>query len=212
MTRINLETTIRVLVEVAKNPHPRTALGDIAAHHSLTIDQVRSIINEHGWPDQAALAQAAERQDLDPIEEARALAKLKDQETLSDADLGERIGRSQPYVSGRLALLELSAEDQHAIRAGTMSITRGSQVGRHASGKQRRGAWGRTAGHLTADHPLAAAVEALCRQLGHHKHAPGRIGGIGCGSCWEACIRSDERTRLERRRRPESDQPQEASA
>jgi ParB family chromosome partitioning protein len=82
-----------------------------------------------------------------------------------------------------------------------MSLARGTQVGRANSGKERRGAWGKATGHLSANHPLAAAVEALCRSLRHQKHAPGRVGGIACGECWEAVIRSDEASRLERRRR-----------
>jgi ParB family chromosome partitioning protein len=149
----------------------------------------------------AMLIENTQREDLDPIEEARALHTLKAKDDLSDIQLAKRIGKSQPYVSSRLALLELSAEQQEAIRNGSMSLARGTQVGRANSGKERRGAWGKATGHLSANHPLAAAVEALCRSLRHQKHAPGRVGGIACGECWEAVIRSDEASRLERRRR-----------
>jgi hypothetical protein len=115
-------------------------------------------------------------------------------------------------VSGRLALLELSREDQDAIRAGLLAIGVGTRRGRHKSGHERFAARGRVAGHLTVDHPLATAVETLCRQLGHHKQNPGRIGKVGCGSCWEACIRSDERNQIERRRRASAATPEPEEA
>lgn len=161
----------------------------------------------------AMFMENTQREDLDPIEEARALAKIKGREEISDLELSRRVGKSQSHVSGRLALLELSPERQAAIRNGTLSIGRGTQLGRHHSGKERPNAWGKSsAAHLSFDHPLAAAVETLCRQLGHSKMTAGRIGGIGCGSCWEACIRSDERSKLERRRHPQTpaDEPDEA--
>lgn len=163
----------------------------------------------------AMFMENTQREDLDPIEEARALAKIKGREGIKDLELARRVGKSQSHVSGRLALLELSGEEQTAIRNGTLSIGRGTQLGRHSSGKERPNAWGKaSAAHLSFDHPLAAAVEALCRQLGHSKMTAGRIGGIGCGSCWEACIRSDERSKLERRRHPQTpaDEPDEARA
>lgn len=149
----------------------------------------------------AMLHENGQRKDLDAIEEARAFAALKAKEDLSDLQLAHRLSKSQTYVSSRLALLELSAEDQAAIREGTMSLGVGTKRGRTISGKARQSALGRASGHLSIDHPLSSAAEALCRQLKHSKMTPGRVGGIACGECWEGVIRSDERRTLERERR-----------
>lgn len=149
----------------------------------------------------AMLHENGQRKDLDPIEEATAYATLKEREELNDLQLARRLGKSQSYVSGRLALLQLSAEDQAAIREGTMTLGLGTQRGRKIGGSHRPGARGKaSAAHLSFDHPLASAAEALCRQLGHSKMTSGRVGGIACGECWEGVIRSDERRLLERRR------------
>lgn len=68
------------------------------------------------------LVENGQRAGLDPIEEARALRRLKTQGS-TDAEIARRIGRSQSYVSGRLALLALPAEEQEELRAGQAAIT-----------------------------------------------------------------------------------------
>lgn len=154
----------------------------------------------------AMLIENGQREDLDPIAEARGIAKLKAQFGLTDGGAGTKLGRSQAWVSNRLALLNLSPEDQAAIRAGTMSLGRGTQAGRHNGGTNKPGMVGKaSAAHLAFNHPLASAAETVCRQLGHHKNKPGRVGNIACGECWEAVIRSDERNRLARGRQAATD-------
>jgi len=146
------------------------------------------------------LIENGQRKDLDPIEEARALQRLKTRDRLTDAALGSKIGRSQPYVSGRLALLDLPPAEQERIREGTMTLAAGTTAGRRQGGHHRPGAQGKkSAAHLTSHHPLARAVAQLCQQQGHSKHTPGRVGGVGCGRCWEDVIRSDERSKIEAR-------------
>lgn len=46
-----------------------------------------------------ALIENGHRAGLDPIEEARGFARLKAQEDLSDAQVGARVGRNQPYTA-----------------------------------------------------------------------------------------------------------------
>jgi ParB family chromosome partitioning protein len=54
-----------------------------------------------------SLVENVAREDLSPIEEARAYAVLVDEFALSLGDVAERVGRSKPAVSNRLRLLEL---------------------------------------------------------------------------------------------------------
>ena len=54
-----------------------------------------------------ALVENVAREDLSPVEEARAYAVLVDEFDLSLGELAERIGRSKPAISNRMRLLEL---------------------------------------------------------------------------------------------------------
>lgn len=145
----------------------------------------------------AMLVENGQRLDLDPIEEARALARLKRADKASDLELAERISKSQPYVSGRLALLSLTPQQQAAVRAGTLTITRAVKLGRDQGGTNRPGAQGKaSAAHLAWSHPLAEKASILCAHNGHNKNHAGRPGGVACGQCWEQVIRADERDRI----------------
>ena len=57
-----------------------------------------------------ALVENVARENLSPVEEARAYATLVDEFELSLGDVAERVGRSKPGVSNRLRLLELPEE------------------------------------------------------------------------------------------------------
>lgn len=166
----------------------------LAAVRHLKWSDVPVIIRGPMRPDHviaAMLIENGQRTDLDPIEEARGLAKLKKSNSCSEAELGRMIGRSGAFVSMRMALLDLTVEEQTQVRAGTLKLTYAVRRGRLNSGRampagQERG-W-----HLSDTHTLAAQVKARCIRLGHNKSGR-KIGGTGCGECWETVIRTDER-------------------
>jgi len=56
------------------------------------------------------LVENVARENLTPVEEARAYAVLADEFSLSLGEIGEKVGRSKPSVSNRLRLLELPDE------------------------------------------------------------------------------------------------------
>jgi ParB family transcriptional regulator, chromosome partitioning protein len=56
------------------------------------------------------LVENVARENLSPVEEARAYASLIDEFELSLGDVAERVGRSKPAVSNRVRLLELPEE------------------------------------------------------------------------------------------------------
>lgn len=62
-----------------------------------------------GDPDEIALVENLQRQDLDPLEEADALARLMDRHAYTQAELGAAVGKSQGQVSATLRLLTLPA-------------------------------------------------------------------------------------------------------
>ena len=67
-----------------------------------------------------ALVENAAREDLSPIEEARAYAALQDEFELSLGEIAERVGRSKPAVSNRLRLLELPADVLELVEEGLL--------------------------------------------------------------------------------------------
>jgi ParB family transcriptional regulator, chromosome partitioning protein len=68
-----------------------------------------------------ALVENVAREDLSPVEEARAYAVLVDEFDLSLGDVAERVGRSKPGVSNRLRLLELPEDVLWMLARGELT-------------------------------------------------------------------------------------------
>jgi ParB family chromosome partitioning protein len=68
-----------------------------------------------------ALVENVAREDLSPIEEARAYAVLLDEFALSLGDVADRVGRSKSSVSNRLRLLELPEDIIGLLERGSIS-------------------------------------------------------------------------------------------
>jgi ParB family transcriptional regulator, chromosome partitioning protein len=68
-----------------------------------------------------ALVENVAREDLSPLEEARAYAVLIDEFQLSLGEVAERVGHSKPSVSNRLRLLELPHDVMGMLERGLIS-------------------------------------------------------------------------------------------
>jgi ParB family chromosome partitioning protein len=68
-----------------------------------------------------ALVENMAREDLNPVEEARACAALTEEMGLSREEVGQRVGRSRVAVSNLIRLLDLPDEVLAAIEAGNLS-------------------------------------------------------------------------------------------
>lgn len=176
----------------------------LAAIRTLRWTHVEVIVRAPMRPDHvvaAMLIENGQRRDLDPIEEARGILKLKAQDDgeddLTDLQVARKIGRSQSYVSMRLALLTLTPQQQEDIRRGALGITQGAHLGRLLSGNTRHSAKGHvTVAYFGATNDLSPKAAARCNRLGHKNKL---AGGIACGACWESVIRAAERTTIEQR-------------
>lgn len=167
-----------------------------AAVRKLGWPKIPALIRRDMLPDEELLAMLIEngqRADLDPIEEARAYRQLRDM-GLSNVEVGRRVGRHANTVAVRLALLALPPAEQEEIRAGALSMAH--VLGRASTERQqdrlRAGGRGRgrpkgvkTKPYFGDTHALAKAVRAC-----DHRGRP-KVGGVGCGECWEAAIRAD---------------------
>jgi ParB family chromosome partitioning protein len=70
---------------------------------------------------EVALVENMARQDLNPVEEARACAALTEELGLSREEVGQRVGRSRVAVSNLIRLLDLPDEALELITSGQLS-------------------------------------------------------------------------------------------
>jgi len=88
------------------------------------LSQIPAIIKE-AQPDKVkleiALIENLQRQDLNPIEKARAFKKLIDEFGLLQREVAEKIGKSREVVANTLRLLTLPEDMQQAVAAGKIT-------------------------------------------------------------------------------------------
>jgi ParB family chromosome partitioning protein len=91
------------------------------------LEQVPAIVREtkEGERLELALIENMAREDLNPIEEARACATLVDDLGVTKEELGRRVGRSRVAISNAVRLLDLPDEVQAMIQAGELSAGHG---------------------------------------------------------------------------------------
>jgi ParB family chromosome partitioning protein len=107
-----------------------------------------------------ALVENLQREDLDPMETARAYRQLIDQFAFSQEDLAARVGRARATVANTLRLLELHEEVQNAVVEG--SITEGHA---RALGGLPADAQARVLPTVIADGLSVRQAEELVRRL-----------------------------------------------
>jgi len=88
------------------------------------LDTVPALVRD--IPDEAAVAVALieniQREDLNPIEEARSLARLVQQFEMTHAEAAEAVGRSRAAVSNLLRLLELPPAVIELLESGRLDM------------------------------------------------------------------------------------------
>lgn len=70
-----------------------------------------------------ALIENIHRQNLNPIEEAKAYKRLIDEFGLTQDEVAKKVGKSRPQVSNFIRLLELPPEIQEAVASGELPYT-----------------------------------------------------------------------------------------
>jgi ParB family chromosome partitioning protein len=94
------------------------------------VDKVPAVVRDQAEADrlQAALIENMVREDLNPVEEAKACAALVEELGLTKEELAKRVGRSRPAVSNLIRLLELPDEALELLESGDLSEGHGKAL------------------------------------------------------------------------------------
>jgi ParB family transcriptional regulator, chromosome partitioning protein len=94
------------------------------------LEKVPAVIRDQAESErlQAALIENMVREDLNPVEEARACSALVEDLGLTKEELAKRVGRSRPAVSNLIRLLELPDEALELLEAGDLSEGHGKAL------------------------------------------------------------------------------------
>lgn len=84
------------------------------------------VVIRHGEEDnrvklELAIIENLQREDLNPVDRARAFAQLASEFNFKHADIGKKVGRSREYVTNTIRILALPQEMLDAIIAGKIS-------------------------------------------------------------------------------------------
>ncbi len=115
------------------------------------LEKVPAVVRDQAEAErlQAALIENMVREDLNPVEEAKACAALVEGLGLTKEELAKRVGRSRPAVSNLIRLLELPDEALELLEAGDLSEGHGkallgapgNDVRRRLARDAARGGW-----------------------------------------------------------------------
>src|SRR5262249_51425439 len=195
------------------------------------LETIPSIVREHDDAAslEIALIENMAREDLNPVEEARAVAALTEELGLTREEVGRRVGRSRVAISNLVRILDLPDEALELIEAGALSEGHGRAL-LLASNHAARRTLARTAAaegwsvrvlevkaracndgagvagrrRRAAVHPdQQAAAEEIASSLGAALGAEVRVRPSGTGFKAEVAFASaDEAIALARRVRP----------
>ncbi len=96
----------------------------LLASKMVGLRTVPAIIRRIGIPREKlelAIIENIQREDLNPVEEARAYARLQDEFNLTQREIAGRLGKSREVVANALRLLNLPTEAQDALSAGRLN-------------------------------------------------------------------------------------------
>jgi ParB family chromosome partitioning protein len=93
------------------------------AAKQIGLQQVPCIVRslEQQQLQELSLIENIQREDLQPLEEARAYRDLLDQYNYTQEDLAGRLGKSRPYIANTLRLLNLAPQFQEMMRRGALT-------------------------------------------------------------------------------------------
>jgi ParB family chromosome partitioning protein len=100
------------------------------AAQEVGLERVPAVVRESAETErlQTALVENMVREDLNPVEEARACAALVEDLSLSKEEVGQRVGRSRSAISNLIRLLDLPDEALELLQNGELSEGHGRAI------------------------------------------------------------------------------------
>ncbi len=143
-----------------------------------------------------ALIENIQREDLNPLEEARAYRRLMDEFELTQEDVATRVGKDRSTIANTVRLLQLPEQIKNDIESGALSAGHARAlaglasdndkidlarqvVSRRLTVRQTERLAKRSGPRLLADTELRAAEERLCAALGTRVRLVSRRNGGG---------------------------------
>lgn len=108
-----------------------------------------------------AIIENLQREDLNPIETARAFARLQDEFRLTQREIAVRLGKSREAIANTLRLLDLPTEIQDAVSRGEISESHGRLLLAIEDGPAREGLFRELLGRRMTTRELKDRVERL---------------------------------------------------
>ena len=138
------------------------------------LDRIPALVRPRGDAEalELALIENMAREDLNPIEEARACAALVEELSLTREDVGLRVGRGRVAVSNLLRLLDLPDEALGLIEDGTLSEGHGRALLLASDHDARR----RLASEAAVEGWSVRVLEQRARDANAPSTAPARRG------------------------------------
>ncbi len=109
------------------------------------LDRLPAVVREGGDALEIALIENLQREDLEPLEEAEALATLVERHGYSHREVADLLGKSRPYVSNTLALTRLPSAVKSDLHQEGRTFSREVLMGiaRHPDAESAITLWNR---------------------------------------------------------------------
>jgi ParB family transcriptional regulator, chromosome partitioning protein len=100
------------------------------AAKEVGLERVSAIVRDAAEAErmQTALVENMVREDLNPVEEARACAALVEELGLAKEEVGRRVGKSRPAISNLIRILDLPDEALELLETGELSEGHGRAI------------------------------------------------------------------------------------
>jgi ParB family transcriptional regulator, chromosome partitioning protein len=134
------------------------------------LERIPAIVRDHDDAAslEVALVENMAREDLNPVEEARAVAALVEELGLSREEVGKRVGRSRVAISNLLRILDLPDETLELLESGRLTEGHGRALLMAPDHADRR----RLARAAAEQGWSVRVTEAKARAAASPKHAP----------------------------------------
>lgn len=133
---------------------------------------VRSLTDQEAM--ELALIENIQRQDLNPIEEARAYQALMNARGMTQEEVAVRVGKSRPVVANALRLLSLDEEVQRLVEEGRLTAGHARAIAALGSAGSQREAARQIIDRGLNVRQAESLVKALVRGRGRARHGAGR--------------------------------------